>query len=257
MRASPGAPVGERGAHRVGAGASPASSTSTARGPGKKPAALAPRRSSAAGSRRRSAPAIRVSRISAAPSGPISASTSAARFSATRIGVGAVEQHAGGARVGPREPARRLAPGELHGAQSAGGAAPAAARSGRRAVAPAAARRRCSAARLAKAEAVSRVGRAVAGDRAHLAASTGAPPAERHQPEVGGADHVEAGGDVLLGQRHAGAGRARGRPRAGGSARRPARAARSAARGARSPAAPSSDPTSTRPGHAAAGAPGA
>ena len=43
---------------------------------------------------------MRSSRISAAPSGPISASTSAARFSATRIGVGAEEQDARHRRSG-------------------------------------------------------------------------------------------------------------------------------------------------------------
>ena len=58
----------------AGAAASPASSTSATRGPGKKPTALTSSISRAA-SLRRSAPGMRVRRISVSASGPISAAT--------------------------------------------------------------------------------------------------------------------------------------------------------------------------------------
>ena len=202
IRASPSRQSSSAAA-TVAASASVASSTSTTRAPGKNPTAFTASESSA-GSRRRS------------PAGdPRQPHLGRALGTDQRLdqrgalqrhphGVGAEEKHARRRRIGPREETRRLAPGELHVQSPAASASRCRMRSAR-----SIARRRSAsscAAWLAKAEAAGRFRRTVAGDRAHHAAGRRGPAVERHQRVAGGPDHVEAGGDVLLGQRHAGAG---------------------------------------------------
>ena len=91
--------------------------------------------------------------MSAAPSGPIIAATSAARFSATRIASAPKSRTPAIAGIGAREEARRVARRQLHAQPSA----PSASRCRIRSASTTASRRSASrsAARLANAEAVS------------------------------------------------------------------------------------------------------
>ena len=250
-------PVRQRDAHRRGARRRRASSTSTARGPGKKPVARVAS-TSAAGSRRSSAPAMPGQpHLRRRRPGPISASTSAARFSATRIGVGAVEQHR---RRPPGRDGRGSGPPRAPASftSTPRRAAPAAARCGRRGRPPAAARRRPRRRRLAKAEAVSRLGRAVAGDRAHLA---GSPPAGRRRAAPAGSSAVPITSNRVVTFCWVSATPVRvelqRRPPAGASARRRG-PSRSVSRSrSMKPGSPSSIATSTRPAMRVAGRAGA